>query len=103
MNAKPTTREDKEGIRELDERKASHISQVNDVRHNGQHGRPERKSINQPEDDLDDNDRIDQSRQEALRDDAMLLDKLRQVVKARGNCQSQEAKAQEGSGIADKR
>lgn len=70
---------------------------------NRQDRSPEREPINQPEYRLNDNNTVDKTRQEALRDDAMLLDKFRQVIKTRCNSERQKAEAQQGSDIADKR
>lgn len=68
-----------------------------------QQRRPERESINDPQSELEPNDSVDQPREKPLREHGVLLHKLRKIVQARRDGQRQEAEADEGSRVADKR
>ena len=50
------------------------------MRHDRQDSSPEGQTINQPQNRLNANDAVDKTRQEPLRDNAVLLDELGQVV-----------------------
>ena len=78
-----TTRNQKQRIRELHNRKAPHVGQIHHMRHDAENGRLEWEAIHQPKEDLDPNNRVDHTSKQSFRKHGMFFDKLGEVVKSR--------------------
>lgn len=103
VNQDKNTRSQEERIGQLHKRESFHVAQIDNMGDDRQDCSKEWEPIHQPQNQLNPNDAIYKTRQEALRGDAMLLDELRQVIETRRDSESQKAETQKGSHVADKR